>query len=267
MDYQAASDLIFEDLEAGRITRREFYNRYNDLFDKIPEKQRLNLKRRMDFGRGREGRCLGQFALTIYDNTKREKLLVDSWLDYLMRDAMVKQLGIFKCGEYKLAAVHCSGVDNSGKLLIDSRNGKPDYTLEYLAYEPSYENRHTLKPGEFPELKILKKGLEVKFTGHAHLNKLTYKVADIKSYIKNQALVLTIISDGMVGPNGDPDNNSPLVLDASKLKWFIMEPSLMERLLESIPIRDYREMGWKPAIQLLKADFPKYLDIKDWSQV
>jgi hypothetical protein len=169
-----------------------------------------------------------------------------------------------KYGEYKLVSMIESGVDNSGKLLIDSRSGKPDYTLEYHAHEPSYENRHSLKPGEWPEIKILNRGLEVKFTGHAHLNKLTYKVADLKSYIKNQALVLTIISDGMVGPNGDPDDNTPLVLDTTKLKWFIMDPVLMERLLESIPIRDYREMGWKPAIQLLKADFPKYLNIKDW---
>lgn len=239
MDYQTLSDEIFYDLEAGRITRREFYDRYNELFDKIPEDAKKNLKRRMDFGFGRQGRTLGQFALSLYDNTKREALLVYSWAEMIN---ITMKTGV---------TLSNLGVENSGRLLINSRDGKPDYLMEVNKTGCIGNKEH-----------YTKRPLEVKFTGQ--LKKLTYKVKDLESYIKNNALVLTIISDGMVGPNGDPDDNSPLAIDASKLQWFTMNPKLMQGLLENIPIRDYREMGWKPAIQLLKVDFPNYLEIKEW---
>lgn len=219
----------------------------------------------MDFrgvgGRGQSGRCLGQFALTIYDNTKREKLLMESWFEMVSK--LVKPIG-FTHKNYKLASFVATGVDNSGKLLIDSKSGKADYTLVYHRYvkkkqvSPDPETRLV----DWPELEEIRRGLEVKFTGQ--FKKLTYKVADLESYIKQDALVLTIVSDGMVGPNGNPDSDVPLVLDTSKLKWFLMDAPLMQRMLETIPIHNHFEMGRKPSVQLLQKDFSDYLDIKDW---
>ncbi len=237
MDYQQLSDDIFNRFELGKITRRQFYNEYNELYGFIPEKQRSNLKRRMDFSRGQKGRCLGQFALDIYDTTKRETMLVKAWLQLVMDTGRLKDVSLTS-----------SGVDNSGRLLIDSRDGKPDYTITYTGIA-THRSRT--------------RGLEIKFTGQ--LKKLTYKVRDFESYIKSDALVLTIVSDGMVGPNGDPDSNVPLALDTSKLRWFTLHAAQMKKMLETIPIRDYRELGGKPAIQIMESDFYKHLSIKHWS--
>lgn len=234
--YQRRSDEIFRNLEAGKISRREFYNRYNELYATIPEEKRKGLKRRMDCQRGKKGRCLGQFALDIYDTTKREKVLVQAWGQMVL-----------ECRLFLSLTIRNTGVENSGRLLIDSNNGKPDYEIEYQTHHSPLV-RH--------------RGLEVKFTGQ--LKKLTYKTEDLNSYIRDDALMLTIISDGMVGPNGNPDRDSPLYLDNAKLSWCVMNPTVMRRLLREFPIVHRFEMGNKACIQLQKTDFEKYIQIKKW---
>ncbi len=151
-NYQNRSDRIFNDMEAGKISRVEFYSKYNELYLEIPDDLRKSLKRRMDFKKNNRGRCLGQFALDIYDSTKREKLLVLAWGEMVLETRQLKSL-----------VIRNSGADNTGRLLIDSNNGKPDYEIEYEAF-------HRL-PGLG---KYRKRSLEVKFTGQ--LKKLTYKV-------------------------------------------------------------------------------------------
>jgi hypothetical protein len=240
--YQFLSDQIFNDLESGKITRQDFYNSYNNLYASMPDELRNKIKRRMDWGPGRKGRCMGQFALTIYDNTHREKLLIEAWGEMMLTAKNFKSL-----------VIRNTGADNTGRVLIEGSTDKPDYEIEYTT--------HLVTPGLG---KKRKRSLEVKFTGQSH--KLTYKVKDLENYIKSDSLVLTIISEGMIGPNGDPDSNLPLYIDDSRLRWFILNPAVITKLLKCLPVNNRYEMGNKPCIQLTKTDFDKYLSIMKWGK-
>lgn len=128
------------------------------------------------------------------------------------------------------------GSDDSGVVIFDPRNisSKADYVV--AIGDQRYK-------------------LEIKFC--PTLAKLTYKVKDLNSYVAEAAYVLTFMYDRkMLGPND--------TIDTGRMQWFLMEPGLMQRLLDTLPTKLYWEMGGKPAIQILQKDFDKYIKVNPW---
>lgn len=179
----------------------------------------------------KDKRSLGEFALQIHDCTVREKFLLDQWLMSIGR-------GNIKVEDY--------GIANDGRLILNpgKNQGKPDYYL--------YSGSKSWK-------------LKVKFSPTQE--KATFKVCDLKNYAREDALVLLIMGNvHMIGPNGDPNSNKPLVLPPG-LYWSLIGRKEIREMLKEIPIKLHWEVGGKPSIQLKKSDITKYLSPKQWGDL
>lgn len=219
---QAEADQLFLQLESHAIDRRQYVHQINELYDRIPLPQRGNVARRKDT------RSLGIFALSIYDNTKREKFLINAWCDQIPNQA------------YQIID---NGINNDGRLIIDTSNCKSvsDYVLKN-----NFETRH----------------VEVKFSPCQW--KMTFKKADFNAYLKEDASILLIMGNvGMMGPNGVPEGNTELVLPKG-LKWTLITPHQISKIMEEVPVRNCWEVGGKPSYQLFAKDFHKFIEVHDW---
>lgn len=225
---QEQFDELFNLLENNKITRQEYVDRLNKLAPDVPSQYKRSVDRR------RDSRTLGEFALQVYDNTKREKFLIEQW-----------------CGQWpdKEYGIIDHGIANNGCLILDTSKCKSvsDYKL------------YVWKGGNHGYESSL---LEIKFCPCQW--KLTYKQADFAAYLREESLILTIMGDTrMLGPNGDPDNNQPLQLPAG-LQWILMGASEINHIMEKIPVRMHREVGYKPSYQLFKASFPQFVKVENW---
>lgn len=226
--------VIFDDLKAGNISRLEFCQSYDALFTQIPEKDRKNLERRMDKTNGFKGRSLGKFALTIYDSTLREAQLIDAWVSMMLEK-----------GEFTELYIENAGIDNSGLLLIGVYSTKADFVIYSKGGKILPDGQHQI---------------EIKFC--PTLKKVTYKVDNLVNYVNQNTYVLTIISDGQVGGNGNPAHDGRIEFSADKFAWVIFSPLLIQRMLDEIPHEHKFELGNKLCVQLLKKDFSKYFTIQ-----
>jgi hypothetical protein len=219
---QDKCDILFSMLEKNKISRRKYVDEINLLYCEIPAPRLSSINRR------RDRRSLGEFALQVYDNTKREKFLVAEW-----------------CNQWpdRLYVIEDHGISNDGRLIIDTSANKTvsDYVLKNGA-------------------EVVR--LELKFCPCQW--KLTYKKADLLAYLKENASVLTIMGNtGMIGPNGDPDSDKPLTLPDG-MKWILMESEDIMLIMDEVPVRPHREVGGKPGYQLFKNMFGSYVQVNDW---
>jgi hypothetical protein len=171
----------------------------------------------------RSGRTLGLFALFIHDNTVRERFLLDAWLAMTGREGKVEDFGIA----------------NDGRLILNTGGGlgRPDFLLDGVKFDVKFN------PVSF---------------------KHTFKVCDLKSYARDDVQVLLIMGESrMIGPNGNPDSQEPLVVPPN-LKWSLFGRGTIRTMLSKLPTLHYREVGFKPAIQLKGEDINLYLSPKDW---
>jgi hypothetical protein len=227
VDCEKISGEIYDGFMGNLLNRSEFVKAYDDLYEEIPPNARSHLARRKD------KRTLGEFALSIWDNSRREKILIELWAE------SCKKKGIFNQFEFS-----ANGVDNSGRLYIGYRRNASN--SDFIV---------TIDDKTGP--------LEVKFNPSKVKN--TFKLADLKNYIKEGALVLVIMGAKMLGPNGDCKKPSlrPELVDLKGMSWFVITPSSMAQLLE-LPIKNLWEIGNKPGIQILERDFSKYFDIYEF---
>lgn len=187
--------------------------------DSLYEGLSLPQMRSLDYRRG--GRSLGHFALMVYDNTVRETFLVRKW-------AQAKNLLVID-----------NGLANDGRLIIDTKGqgGKPDFIVQD-------RNGNSWR-------------LEIKFAPSDKY--LTYKVADLENYAKQENLIiLTIIAGkGMMGSNGDPHKNIPLRLSPS-LRWFTLGPENCRNLLRNGEIGNHNGFGGKPTVRVYPTEFSAF---------
>ena len=192
-------------------------------------------------------RTLGEFALTIYDNTKREKILTDSWLE------MCQQSGLL--GEVTLKD---NGMSNNGLII---------FALKWVTHEPDFEA--TVKDSSIPELPNGIHKLEIKYCPTNRF--LTYKAKDLESYCRQKAYVLTVMGENrMVGANGNPDIEDEFdVKNLNISDWTILTPKIMSKMLEVLPIKSYEGyMGNKPSIRVYRDESPNFSDffeVRKWT--
>lgn len=210
-------DYLFLDLRDGNIDRSEYVKRCNALYNTLPPEVKPNVDRRKD------NRQLGVFCLQIYDNTARERFLVDEWARSLGYDVKIID----------------NGIGNDGRFILDPKgnSGRADYILKW---------------GDGRERR-----LEVKFS--PCLFKATFKVCDLKEYARQDALVLLVMGDTrMIGPNGRPTCTVQLQIPPD-LRWCLFGRETIRRMLKETPIRNHKEVGGKPSIQLRDNAIERYL--------
>ncbi len=239
VNFNDRSKYIYLCFTEGKISRQEFCDAYDALFSLVDSKDRKNLENRLDTTKNQKGRSLGKFALQIYDSTLREKRLIDSWVSMLLENEYFEEIYI-----------QDNGVDNSGLVLLNVKNSKPDYILYTKGGELLPDGSHTI---------------EVKFA--PGFNKLTYKVDNLESYLKYDSYVLTIINSGKMGGSGDPQHSGKIDLDYSLMGWVLFTPETVRKILQSLPHQHYFELGNKKAVQILQKDFDQYFTVHDWRSV
>jgi hypothetical protein len=211
-DVDATSRELHACLASGLISRDAYREAFDALYDEVPQRFRRAIDGR------RDRRSLGEFALDIYDTTRRERELIADWNER----------------NHLLFRVECLGSDDAGIVVFDPRNLSSNADYRVSCGGSSYK-------------------LEVKFC--PTLAKLTYKVKDLRAYIMADAYVLTVMYDRRA--LGE-------VVDPARLRWTLMTPAIMKRLLDEIPVRNHWEMGRKPSVQILAKDFGNYVEVNPW---
>lgn len=157
-------------------------------------------------------RSVEQFVADIDYATKRERALLEHWIQ------SKKNRGI-------TVSFENTGVDNTGKFIEEGTNNFPDFRV--------YESENTYLA-------------EVKANEYAHRN--TFKVADLKTYIENDAKIFLFYNLG----------KNCINLGRGSL-FAVIEPEAQVRILEDIPsVKSDRTWGYKPVVILREKDFLNY---------
>lgn len=231
-DLQARADRDFARFVAGRLTRAGYVGAIDALWPEVlaladeddPPRLLRSLRRRMD------GRSLGQFALSIFDHTIRERFLVREWAAMTGRCKVIGD----------------DGISNDGRLIIDARGRRDiaDYRMH----------------GRFgPFL------LEMKAAPHDRF--FTYKVDDLDRYEKHGGIiVLTLVGTQKLGSGGDPDIEPCLDLPDG-LRWFVMDASRIGLFRESGEAGHHKGFGGKPTVRLYRRRFKGIVSLREWGGV
>ena len=235
-DAQKIVDDLFAEFVSGELTRHEYVRKMDQVYLAImDERERGAVAFRKD------KRSLGEFALFLYDNTVREKFLMDSWCDLMVARDDFSDL------QYKNR-----GLENSGRLIIDADEARKTAFADFWVWAQD----GTLLPDGWTKL-------EMKFD--PSLTKATFKVGQLKSYIKQGAYMLVIMCNGQLGPNGNPNQAETYSIDSYSTRWFLASPATMERMLTK-RFSQRSEMGGKSSVQFLNDEILDYFDVMDWSK-
>lgn len=241
-----ASELFHAAYSTGEITRMEFHDLY-DMMEKnlhhfLKDKELANVLKRMD------NRTLGEFALKIYDNTLRERILAEAWLN------AVKDRGLVKTMKLK-----DHGMDNRGTIVFSL--DKINHQSDFIAVTTG--SKIAIPDGEHP--------LEMKYCPTDY--RLHFKAQDLTAYAKSKSYALIIMGKrSMVGSNGDPTQEYQMdVSDLNLCSWGILTPECIRVMLETLPVCRYDGyMGNKPCIRVCKdADrshpsYSEFMEIQNW---
>jgi hypothetical protein len=157
-------------------------------------------------------RSVEQFVADIDYATRRERILLEHWIK------MQKNKGLN-------VSYEDTGVDNTGKFIEEGTNNFPDFRI--------HESNNTYLA-------------EVKANEYAHRN--TFKVADLKTYIENDAKIFLFYNLGKGCIN----------LGKGSL-FAVIEPEAQLRILNEIkPVSSDRTWGYKPVVILREKDFLNY---------
>jgi len=245
IDKDRFSSWLFIAYKANHISRREYHDLFNELEKNLHhfcnDRELNNVVKRMDW------RTLGEFALMIYDNTRREKILAEAWVE------MCKKQNLLTA-----AVLRDNGMANNGQLVfgLSGVNHEPDYKigLEGSNFEiPSGTHK-----------------LEIKYSPSSIF--LTYKAKDLESYIQRNAYVLTIMGENrMLGANGKPEAEDTFdITDLGLSWWAVMTPTIMKKMLHDLPVKRFQGyMGNKPSVRLYRdasPNFKDYFEMRNWPQ-
>jgi hypothetical protein len=217
---------------SGKISRRDYVANLDDLYVTMDRREQSKVNFRKD------RRSLGQYAIEILDNTRREQYLVHAWVDLMVERE-----------EFAHLSVKDYGTDNSGRLIIES-----DSSMTKADYKVTAFGGSLLPDGTY--------GLEVKFC--PTLIKNTYKVQQIKRYIRDNAYMLVIMSSNQVGPSGDWEKDEIFYIDPKSTRWMVVSPQKMELMLKRT-VSNRPEMGGKPSLQFNSSEIVDFFEVYDWS--
>lgn len=157
-------------------------------------------------------RSVEQFVTDIDFATNRERMLLDYWVDT----------------QHKMGSsvsYENTGVDNTGKFIEGNTTNFPDYRVIYNGSQSL---------------------VEIKANEYKHRN--TFKVADLKTYIKLDADIFLFYNLGKGNVN----------LGKGAL-FAIIKAEDQVRILEDIPsVKSDRTWGYKPVVILREKDYSNY---------
>ena len=171
----------------------------------------MNIKNR-SLNRRKDIRTTEQFKEDIKSASKRERMLIELWQREMEHRG--HKIEVFD-----------HGVDNSGEF-VEHSNSNPDYRVVIDGKEELYE---------------------VKCNKWSH--KLTFKVFDLKEYIRFGASILLFFG---IGHQED-------VVDYETTRWGIIEPKAMEWMLAGkTENRGDPKWGNKPTVIIYPAEYEGY---------
>jgi len=180
----------------------------------------------------RDHRSVEQFKKDIKFYTQIEQFWFKIFLDQLRK-------------EVKLVSFNDHGVDNTGAY-CKKANGNADYSIIYDINGKKYNML-----------------VEIKW---CPTNKATFKVNNLKSYIKQEASIVLFynISDlNFKTKEYDVEKHTKLLSDnLDKFKWGLIHPDKMELMLQE-PIEYPYWMGSKPSVIFKDKEIEKYLNPRD----
>lgn len=183
-DADQFSRRCFNALRTKEINRSDYYNLFNQLDHKIrqygilSENDRRSIINRVDKASGRK---LGEFALGIYDNTLRERILIEAWKDRLIKSGNVEKIDI---SDY--------GMANDGMIYFSKQN-----------INPKADFKITVSGSKIEKIPNKEMFIEVKFCPSQQY--LHFKKGDFECYAKDNVNILIFIgNDQMFGGNGNP---------------------------------------------------------------
>lgn len=211
---------------SGEITRSSYFTQINALaavHTEIANKFRYR----------KDQRSLGHFALQLYDNTLRERFLLDQAWPQIAREG---------------DSIENLGVQNDGRLVLNPQ-GK-NLNLDFKVVNASL--------GDYP--------LEVKYCPTQKM--MTYKVDDLANYLSTPcSKVLTVATTGqMVGSNGNPDRD--VVFRLPPYSFFtLMDHDAIGRLLAIGENGNHVGFGGKPTIRIYERKFSQVFEIQAFEGV
>jgi len=245
LDKDKFSRWLFTAYNKGDITRREYHDLFTELEKNLhnfcDSRELNNVLKRMDW------RTLGEFALMIFDNTIREKILTDAWVE------MCESSGLL--GSAMLAD---NGMSNNGLII---------FSLKFVNHDSDFIIK--VEGSQLEEMPDGEHKLEVKYCPTDRF--LTYKARDLESYVRQKSLVLTVMGENkMFGANGNPDVEDSFSVDDLKISgWSLMTPKAMSQMLHTLPVKRYEGyMGNKPSVRVYRDDSPNYRDyfvVRKWA--
>lgn len=246
MDPDKASELFYTAYHLNEISRLEFYNLYNELekhlHNFLTNPELANILKRMD------QRTLGEFALKIYDNTLRERILAEAWINSCKSRNLVKTMKLKD-----------NGMDNRGTIL---------FKIEHLSHKSDFMaitegSKLAIPDGTHP--------LEMKYCPTD--TRLHFKEKDLISYRNTKSYALIIMGKkSMIGSNGNPTEEFQMNISDLKLcSWGILTPEKISEMLNTLPSCIYDGyMGRKPCIRVCKSEeknhpsYSKYMQVETW---
>lgn len=174
-----------------------------------------------------------QFAQDIMFTTKIETFLWKIFCKRILKDYD------FVSEDY--------GTDNSGKIVTRS-SSKADYRLKITIDNIKYD--------------LL---LEIKFGTNS--SKLTFKIQDLESYIKQNANILLFYNTGPEDLKKPKDYNltehyNKIINNINHIKYALLSGEIMKKMLESYPHEKVYYMGNKLSIIVPSSDFSKFFEGK-----
>jgi hypothetical protein len=219
LEQQRLLDRAYAALASGEISRQSYFRQINALADDPEIAGRFRYRK--------DQRSLGHFALTLYDNTLRERFLLDAAWPYISRE-----------GDRAVDL----GVNNDGRLVLrpDGKNRNLDFLVRNEAL------------GDYP--------LEVKYCPTQRF--LTYKIDDLSNYLDTpDARVLTVaVANGMVGSNGNPDRDVAFALPPYSF-FTLMDHEAIRRLIQTGESGNHAGFGGKPTVRIYQRQFHKAFTI------
>lgn len=211
---------------SGEITRTSYFTQINALSAAHPEIANK-------FRYRKDQRSLGHFALMLYDNTLRERFLLDqAWPQIARPGDTIENLG----------------VQNDGRLVLNPRGKNLNLDFQVVNYEV----------GGYP--------LEVKYCPTQKM--ATYKVSDLTNYLSTPcSKVLTVFTTGqMVGSNGNPDREAAFELPRYSF-FTLMDHDAIGRLLAVGENGTHVGFGGKPTVRVYARQFSSVFEIQAFEGV
>lgn len=252
-DADQFSKRCFNALRTREIGRKDYYDLFDQLWPKVKENGVLqyhelsSIRNRVD---RKSERGLGGFALGIYDNTIRERILIEGWRDRLIAAGKVEGIEISDHGMANDGMIHFSKADI---------NAKADFKIAVTGS----------KLADIPNGEML---VEVKFCPSQKY--LHFKHGDFSAYAADGTNVLIFIgNDRMIGANGNPNWDIDIT-DLNLEEWGLITTASVKDILMNESFKERRNargdlmMGGKDCVRLNRDNtFPritKYVFLYNW---